>query len=229
MIKLEFAMAQVWRGIKWPWFAVVAAVVIANYIMILQVVAQAKVLNPKTALDPFPATYADPAVPLMLLPGKFRSRRSTANISAEAGKRVEVINVKGAGCVRHLWFVFGEKNLDDLEIEILVDDATEPQVRMPFRSFFGALLGFEDYHINSAGVVNFPNFTVKNDPLIPPKASPGWNIYLPIPFSSRCRISLYSKSPKNGAAMVDWQQYGEDVELTPLRFHAQRTIAQPAS
>lgn len=222
-------MAQVWRGVKWPWFAVVAAVVIANYIMILQVVAQAKVLNPKTALDPFPTTYADPAVPLMQLPGKFHSRRSTANISAEAGKRVEVINVKGAGCVRHLWFVFGEKNLDDLEIEILVDDATEPQVRMPFRSFFGALLGFEDYHINSAGVVNFPNFTVKNDPLIPPKASPGWNIYLPIPFSSRCRISLYSKSPKNGAAMVDWQQYGEDVELTPLRFHAQRTIAQPAS
>jgi hypothetical protein len=29
--------------------------------------------------------------------------------------------------------------------------------------------------------------------------------------------------------MVDWQQYGKDVELTPLRFHAQRTIAQPAS
>ena len=66
--------------------------------------------------DPFPATYADPAVPLIQLPTNFRTRRTTANITAEAGKRVEILNVKGAGCVRHLWFVFCEKDLDDLEI-----------------------------------------------------------------------------------------------------------------
>ena len=131
--------------------------------------------------------------------------------------------------MRHLWFVFGEKNLDDLEIEIAVDEASEPQVRMPFRSFFGVLLGFEDYHINSAGLANFPNFTITNDVHIPPKASPGWNFYLPIPFSNGCRISLLSKSAKNGAAMVDWQQYREGVELTLLRFHSQRSIALPGS
>ncbi len=179
--------------------------------------------------SPLPETYADPAVPLMQLPTNFRVRRTTANISAEEGKRFDILNVKGAGCVRHLWFVFGEKNLDDLEIEIAVDEASEPQVRMPFRSFFGVLLGFEDYHINSAGLMNFPNFTVTNDPLIPPRASPGWNFYLPIPFSNGCRISLHSKSAKNGAAMVDWQQYREGVELTSLRFHSQRSIALPGS
>ena len=26
------------------------------------------------------------------------------------GKPVEIFNAKGAGCVRHLWFVFGEGN-----------------------------------------------------------------------------------------------------------------------
>ena len=83
--------------------------------------------------------------------------------------------MKGAGCVRHVWFVFGEKDLDDLEIEITVDEAPEPQAQLPFRSFFGVLLGFEDYHINGAAVVDYPNFTVTNDPYIPPKASPGWN------------------------------------------------------
>jgi hypothetical protein len=128
-----------------------------------------------------------------------------------------------------LWFVFAEKQLDDLDIEINVDDAEEPQVRMPFRSFFGAMLGFEDYHIASAGIVNFPNFTVTNDPLIPPKASPGWNCYLPIPFAKSCLIRLHSKSPKNGGAMIDWQQYRENIDLTPLRFHAQRNISTPAS
>lgn len=185
--------------------------------------------KPMPVGDPLPATYADPAVPLIQLPTNFRARRTTANISAEAGKQVEILNVKGAGCVRHLWFVFAEKNLDDLEIEIAVDDVREPQVRMPFRSFFGVLLGFEDYHINSAGLANFPNFTITNDALIPPKASPGWNFYLPIPFSNGCRISLRGKSAKNGAAMVDWQQYREGVELTPLRFHSQRNIALPGS
>ena len=178
-------------------------------------------------VEAFPATYADPAVPLLQLPTKFRARRTIANISAQAGKPFEILNVKGAGCVRHLWFVFGEKNLDDLGIEITVDDTPEPQVRMPFRSFLGVLLGFEDYHIDSAGLAIFPNFTVTNDVHIPPKASPGWNFYLPIPFSKGCRITLRSDSAKNGAAMIDWQQYREGVELTPLRFHAQRSIALP--
>ena len=177
--------------------------------------------------SPFPATYADPAVPLLQLPTNFRARRTTANLSMQAGKPVEILNVKGAGCVRHMWFVFGEKKIEDLLIEITVDGATEPQVRMPFRSFFGALLGFEDYHLNSAGLANFPNFTITNDVRIPTNASPGWNVYLPIPFSKGCRIVLQAGSSKNGGGMIDWQQYRDGVKLTPLRFHAQRNIVQP--
>ena len=177
--------------------------------------------------DPFPVTYADPAVPLLQLPTNFRARRTSANLDMAPGKSVEIFNATGAGCVRHLWFVFGEKNIEDLSIEITVDGAAEPQVRMPFRSFFGALLGFEDYHIDSAGLANFPNFTVTNDVHIPSKASPGWNLYLPIPFSKGCRIVLHAASAKNGGGMIDWQQYRDGVKLTPLRFHAQRNIAQP--
>ena len=176
---------------------------------------------------PFPPTYADPAVPLLQLPTDFRARRATANISLLPGKPVAIFNATGAGCVRHLWFVFGEKNIEDLMIEITVDGAAEPQVRMPFRSFFGAMLGFEDYHINSAGLANFPNFTITNDVHIPTNASPGWNLYLPIPFSKACRIALHAGSAKNGGGMIDWQQYRAGVNLTPLRFHAQRNIAQP--
>ncbi len=176
---------------------------------------------------PFAPTYADPAVPFLQLPTDFRARRTTANMNLQAGKPVEIFNVTGAGCVRHMWFVFGEKQIDDLLIEVTVDGATESQVRMPFRSFFGALLGFEDYHISSAGLANFPNFTITNDARIPAKASPGWNVYLPIPFSKSCRIVMQAGSSKNGGGMIDWQQYRDGVNLTPLRFHAQRNIAQP--
>jgi hypothetical protein len=184
-------------------------------------------LHAQLDADPLPATYADPAVPMLQLPTGFRARRTSANLAMEAGKPVEIFNAAGAGCVRHLWFVFAEKDISDLTIEITVDGAAEPQVSMPFRSFFGALLGFEDYHINSAGLANFPNFTVTNDPLIPKQASPGWNLYLPIPFTNGCRIVLRAASAKHGGGMIDWQQYRRDTALTPLRFHAQRNIAQP--
>lgn len=206
------------------WMAVLA---VAGSILPQLSPAQGAAQMAQRTAGPFPAAYADPAVPLLQLPTNFRARRTIANISAPAGKPVEIINLKGAGCVRHLWFVFGEKNLDDLGLEITVDGLPEPQVQMPFRSFYGALLGFEDYHINSAGLVNFPNFTVTNDVHIPAKASPGWNLYLPIPFSKGCRITLRSESAKNGAAMADWQQYREGVKLPPLRFHAQRSLALP--
>ena len=215
------------RNIVKASFTLMAAIVVAISLFLPKAWAQAAEKVARQTEDPFPATYADPAVPLLQLPAKFRARRTTANITAQPGKPFEILAVKGAGCVRHLWFVFGEKNLDDLGIEITVDDATTPQVRMPFRSFLGVLLGFEDYHINSAGLATFPNFTVTNDVHIPPKASPGWNLYLPIPFSTGCRITLSSESVKSGAAMADWQQYAPGVEPTPFRFYAQRNIALP--
>ncbi len=70
---------------------------------------------------PLPAAYADPAVPLLQLPTNFRARRTTANLAMTPGKPVEIFNATGAGCVRRLWFVFGEENIDDLSIEITVE------------------------------------------------------------------------------------------------------------
>jgi len=217
----------------WQWFALTAAIVAANCGLTHRLPAQQDDTRPAAraaAVDPFPATYADPAVPLLQLPTGFRARRTSTSISSDKGKPVDILNVEGAGCIRHLWFVFGSQfDLKDVEIEVTVDGASEPQVRMPFRSFFGVLLGFKDYHIDSAGLAIFPNFTVTNDPLIPTKASPGWNFYLPIPFSKGCRITVHSKTAVAGASMVDWQRYQEGIELTPLRLHAQRNIALPAA
>jgi hypothetical protein len=178
--------------------------------------------TPVRAVDPFPATFADPAAPLLQLPTKFRARRTSSGLSANKDRPVDILNVEGAGCVRHIWIVFGNQfDFGNAEIEVMVDDAPEPQVRMPIRSFLGLLLGFEAYHIDSAALAIFPNFTITNDRHIPPKAKPGSNFYLPIPFAESCRITVYSETVKGGAAMVDWQQYHEDVELTPLRLCAQ--------
>lgn len=216
------------KNIRRKCFMLIAAIVTS--LCILVVPAPARDAGKDTVtIDPLPAFYADPAIPVLQLPTDFRTRRTSSGVSVHKDKPVEIFNVKGTGCIRHMWFVFGSQfNLDDVEIEITVDGATESQVRMPFRSFFGVLLDFQDYHIDSAGIAIFPNFTVTNDPLIPKKASPGWNCYMPIPFSKGCRILIYSQKNKGGASVVDWQQYSENLKLTPLRFYAQRNIALPA-
>jgi hypothetical protein len=72
-------------------------------------------LHAQSDADPLPATYADPAVPMLQLPTGFRARRTSANLAMEAGKPVEILNATGAGCVRHLWFVFGEKDISGRE------------------------------------------------------------------------------------------------------------------
>lgn len=72
-------------------------------------------LHAQADADPLPATYADPAVPMLQLPTGFRARRTSANLAMEAGKPVEIFNVTGAACVRHLRFVFGEKDISGRE------------------------------------------------------------------------------------------------------------------
>ncbi len=57
--------------------------------------------------DPFPATYPDPAVPFLQLPARFRARRTSTDLSIDRPRSMDILNVRGAGCVRHLWFVFG--------------------------------------------------------------------------------------------------------------------------
>ena len=179
--------------------------------------------------DPFPAVCADPAVPLLQLPGRFQARRTNSRIQVVPGQPFPIFAADGAGCIRHCWFVFGQREIAALQIVIEADGTGTPQVRMPFRSFFGALLGFDDYHIDSAGLVNFPNFTVGNDPLLSPAMQPGWNCYLPIPFAKGCRIWLESTTPVQGASMIDWQHYPDGIEPPAFRLHAQRNIALPAN
>lgn len=72
-------------------------------------------LHAQLDADLLPATYAAPAVPMLQLPTGFRARRTSANLAMEAGKPVEILNAAGAGCVRHLWLVFGEKDIGGRE------------------------------------------------------------------------------------------------------------------
>ena len=70
-------------------------------------------------------TMQDPAVPMIQLPMKIKSRRTnTATVpkTTPESYHVDIFDVQGAGCIRHIWFLFAEGR----RIEITVDAAEKP-------------------------------------------------------------------------------------------------------
>ena len=176
-------------------------------------------------------TMQDPAVPMIQLPIKFKSRRTntaTAPKTTSEAYHVDIFDVEGSGCVRHIWFLFAEGR----RIEITVDGATTPQVNMPLKSFFGIMHDWTPYFVDNAAFTVLPNYETPQMP-----GNPGYNLWMPIPFSQSCRIRLYVDQPPDGrvaglhgsvCTMIDWHEYEDDALLTPFRFHAEHHRYQPA-
>ena len=170
-------------------------------------------------------TFSDPAVPMIQLPMKFRSRRQTTNVRSEPdadGYSVDILDVEGAGCVRHIWILFGAGR----RLEVTVDGAATPQVDLPQKPFFGIMHDLTPYPVANAAYTVLPNY---HTPKMP--GSPGYNLFLPIPFSRSCRITLHvaQDAPEKGVStMVDWHEYDRETPLTPFRLGAEHNRYTPA-
>jgi hypothetical protein len=164
------------------------------------------------------STFQDRAVPMIQLPMDFKSQRVYTQIDLKKGEFVDIMNVKGPGAVRSIWQLFA----DHMEIEVTVDGAVQPQARVPAKAFYGVMLNLKDYFINSAGIVTLPNAA----PGIP--GNPGYNCFMPIPFSKSCRIRIHAKEPGRVVTIINWHQYRVGTPLTPFRFHAAYNVEKPA-
>ncbi len=165
------------------------------------------------------ATFQDPAVPLIALPTTFASRREKKEVRLDNKGFAEVANINGPGCIRHVWFLT-VNNQDKLTLEITVDGAEEPQVRAPLSSFFGVMQDREPYFVDCAAFAVLPNPEAsKKDALIP--GTPGYNLFLPIPFSKSCRILVRGNEGAFLGTVVDWHRYEADTPLTSYRLHAE--------
>ena len=170
------------------------------------------------------ATVPDPAVPMIALPARFRSRRQITNVRDEdvpAGGCVDILDAEGPGAVRHVWLLYGTGR----RLEITVDDAAVPQVDVPFDPFFGIMNDLKPYPVDCAAYTVLPNFHTPGVPGVP-----GYNLFLPIPFSRSCRIRLHlpAAGERRVSTMVDWQQYDAGTELTPFRLGAEYHRYLPA-
>lgn len=169
-------------------------------------------------------TFPDPAVPMIQLPMKFKSQRTNTFADKKSGLKeyYDILDVKGCGCVRsaHLLFAEGRR------LEITVDGAEVPQVDMPMKPFFGIMHDLTPYPVDSPAYSVLPNYETPGVP-----GNPGYNLYLPIPFSKSCRIRLYleeANQDRGVYTMVDWHEYEDDAPLTPFRLHAEHQLYTPA-
>lgn len=164
--------------------------------------------------------YSDPVMPLIRLPVDFKTYRQNTNDARDPGGYYNLLDVKGPGCVRSIWFLYAEHK----RIVIRADGVT--QVDMPAEVFFGTLLGREPYLINSAALVSMPNDMVKND--FGGGGEPGYTCYLPIPFQDSCSIRVYEIQKGGMAAMVNWHKYADGTRITPYRLHVAHNALNPA-
>lgn len=158
---------------------------------------------------------SDPNFPLIRLPGEFDARRLTRMETLKQGEEIEIIDVKGPGCIRHFWMTASISK--DLELEITCDEESTPQVKMKLNQFFGVLLNQTTYRIESAPIKILPKS--------------GYNSYLPIPFQSSCRMVLRNTGEKEAKywTMVNWHCYEKDVVISPYRLHAHYRVESPAA
>ena len=194
------------------------------------VCAETKAQETKTeaSFDDVPRTFQDPAVPLIALPATFASRRAKSQVSLSDDGFAEIVNIKGPGCIRHIWFHAGDwklshsdndKMINTLILEINVDGAEKPQVVAPLKSFFGIMQEREPYFVNNSAYTVLPNpVAAAKDRHIP--GTPGYNLYLPIPFGKSCDIRVRGQSNTFLGTVIDWHKYEENTALTPYRLHA---------
>ncbi len=162
-----------------------------------------------------PGTFQDPAVPMIALPSTFTSQRLNTEAFVSDDGSAEVAHIEGPGCIRHIWILCGNA----LTLEINVDGAEEPQVLAPLKAFFGIMQDRDPYHVDCCAFTVLPNpVAVERDPAVP--GSPGYNLFLPIPFSTSCRIRVHGPAGDELGIMIDWHRYDAATTLTPYRFHA---------
>jgi hypothetical protein len=153
---------------------------------------------------------SDPNFPFIQLPFEYTSQRTTKRFNPEAGEEVEILNVKGPGCIRHFWITTGttkESKNHQLQIKIFYDNSIEPQVDMKLNNFFAILLREQPYRVESAPIKVLPASAL--------------NSYFPIPFQRSCKIVLVNNGNERPPvwSMVNWHSYAKNTIITPYRLN----------
>ncbi len=145
-----------------------------------------------------------------------RSGRNVDFRPIAPGKTLELADIPGAGCIRHIYFTIGgpKHYLRDLVLRMYWDGETSPSVEVPFGDFFG--LGHERVRFFRSLLV-----TVNQGTGI--AGTYGFNSYFPMPFANGARLTLTNEGDERVGAVwyhIDYEKL-DNVGDNLGRFHAQ--------
>lgn len=152
------------------------------------------------------------------------------------GETLELANIAGAGCIRHIYFTVmrsfrthGDPGyLRDLVLRAYWDGETSPSIEAPFGDFFGQGHGQIRFFRSLMVTVN------EGAELLGNKASTlsvGFNSYFPMPFSNGARFTLTNEADYKLQAVwyhIDYEKM-ERIEPNIGRFHAQWRRENPTA
>ena len=141
----------------------------------------------------------------------------------EAGETKVLADIKGPGCINHIWMTQGSGYRDVL-IQIFWDDEENPSVLCPLGDFFG--LGHEI--VNSYQSFLFTASTRANNQF---NSGCALNSYVQMPFGKSARVELINQG--EGAHgqyfYIDYELYDEPLDEDTLYFHAQFRRENPCN
>ncbi len=136
-------------------------------------------------------------------------------IAIRSGETAVLGDIKGPGCIRHLWITLGPEFYRDIIFRIYWDGADFPSIEVPVGDLFCCAWG------TSTDIAAVPiNVNPKG----------GLNCFLPMPFGERATITVTNTGPKDLSHFFYTINYTlESLPPGSYYLHAQfkRTLAQP--
>lgn len=157
---------------------------------------------------------------MVIKPGKSRAVTSVDPSPNGNGDRIRYItpgetkvlaDIKGPGVIRHIWLTFndarpnwleatGSARPDEIVLRMYWDDGVQPAVEAPLGDFFAAGFGLRR--------------EVRSVPMLV-EGGDGYNLYFPMPFHKRGRITVTNESQKNVRSFYYHIDYTEGDVLPP--------------
>jgi hypothetical protein len=140
-----------------------------------------------------------------------------------AGETKVLADIKGPGCINHIWMTQG-RGYRNVLIRMFWDDEENPSVLCPLGDFFG--LGHEI--VNSYQSFLFSASTRGNNHR---NTGCALNCYVQMPFRKSARIELVNEGdePHGQYFYIDHELYDEPLEDDVLYFHAQFRRENPCN
>jgi hypothetical protein len=118
----------------------------------------------------------------------------------EAGERVVLADLEGAGTIRHIWITIPPaqpERMRAVRLEVFYDGLAEPSISVPLVDFFGVPFGRPVHLVTALSAI---------------QEGRGFNAYFPIPFENGLRFELVNES---GGRLLLYYQI--DYTLTSAR------------